>query len=295
VRGHRLRTDPTRRRRRRGAISTDIQQVVEQTEAYYDGPAHEIYSRLWGDNIHMGYWYDEHQTLQEAMARLNEVMAERGGLRPDQRVLDVGSGNGAAPIYLARQQQCRVVGLNLSERENEFARQRAQEEGVGDRVEIRYGDFHDLPFADGEFDVVWSQESLLHAVDKPRVLRECFRVLRPGGRLVLSDLLMRDDVPEGERQTLYSRVGTPEMWDLDGYAQALREAGFQPERTEDWSANVAPTYGSVREALQQRRDELEGPVPAEQIDRTLTALGQWVEAGNSGKISHGFFVATRPE
>lgn len=268
---------------------------MEQTEAYYDGPAHEIYSRLWGDNIHMGYWYDEDQTLQEAMARLNEVMAQRGGIQADQRVLDVGSGNGAAPIYLAQECGCQVVGLNLSERENEFARQRAQEEGVDDLVDIRYGDFHELPFADGEFDVVWSQESLLHAVDKPRVLRECLRVLRPGGRLVLSDLLMREDVPEDERQTLYARVGTPEMWDLDGYAAALRDAGFRIERSEDWNANVAPTYGAVRDALQERRDELEGPVPADQIDRTLTALGQWVEAGNSGKISHGFFVATRSE
>lgn len=249
---------------------------------------------MWGDNIHMGYWYDENQSFQDAMARLNEVMAERGGIRSDQRVLDVGSGNGAAAIYLAREHGCQVVGLNLSERENEFARARVREEGVDDRVEIRYGDFHELPFADGEFDVVWSQESLLHAVDKPRVLRECRRVLAPGGRLVLSDLLMRDDVPEDERQTLYSRVGTPEMWDLDGYAQALRDAGLRVDRTEDWTANVAPTYDSVRTALSERRDELEGPVPSEQIDRTLTALGQWVEAGQTGKISHGFFVASRP-
>ncbi|QBI21365.1 methyltransferase domain-containing protein [Egibacter rhizosphaerae] len=274
-------------------MSTDISTVVEETQAYYDGPAHEIYSRLWGDNIHMGYWR-EGDNLQDAMAHLNEVMAERGAIRNQQRVLDVGSGNGAAAVYLAVERGAHVVGLNLSERENDFARERVAEAGVDDQVEIRYGDFHTLPFDEGEFDVVWSQESLLHAVDKPRVLRECLRVLAPGGRLVLSDLLMRADVPDDERQTLYARVGTPEMWDRDGYQRALRDAGFTVRESDDWGQNVAPTYGAVRAALQERRDELEGPVPSDQIDRTLTALGQWVEAGRSGKISHGFFVAERP-
>lgn len=266
---------------------------MQQTEAYYDGPAHEIYSRLWGDNIHMGYW-QEGDTLQDAMARLNEVMAERGRIGSDERVLDVGSGNGAAPIYLAKARGCEVVGLNLSERENEFARERAREEGVEGRVEIHYGDFHELPFEDATFDVVWSQESLLHAVDKPLVLRECLRVIRPGGRFVLSDLLMRDHVPEEERQVLYSRVGTPEMWDFEDYQQALRDAGFRVELAEDWTSNVAPTYGSVRQALQDRRSELESDVPTEQIDRTLNALQQWVDAGHADKISHGFFVGVRP-
>ena len=242
----------------------------------------------------MGYWYDDHPDLQQAMARLNEVMVERGGITAGQRVLDVGSGNGAAAVFLAERVGCEVAGLNISERENDEARRLAAERGVDDRVEIRHGDFHDLPFDDGSFDVVWSQESLLHAVDKPGVVREMLRVARPGGRLVVSDLLMRDDVPDDERQVLYARVGTPEMWDLDAYADALRAAGWQVVVAEDWGRNVAPTYDAVRTALSRRREELAGAVPEEQIDQTLTALGQWVEAGESGKISHGFFVADRP-
>lgn len=241
----------------------------------------------------MGAWRDR-DTLQAAMARLNEVMAERGRLRAGERLLDVGSGNGAAPIYLATAHGCEVTGLNLSERENEVARRRAEEEGVADRVEIRHGDFHDLPFPDASFDVVWSQESLLHAVDKRGVLEECLRVLRPGGRLVLSDLLMRRHVTDPERAELYSRVGTPEMWDFADYQDALRAAGFELIDADDWTDHVAPTYGAVRSALLERRGELAGVVPDEQIERTVAALQKWVDAGRADKISHGFFLARRP-
>lgn len=274
-------------------MTTDVSQVVKQTQDYYDGPADEIYRRLWGENLHMGTW-QEGDTLQDAMARSNERMATLGGIVPQARVLDVGSGNGAAAVYLAATQGCDVVGLNLSERENEFARDLAKSYGVDGQVEIVQGDFHELPWPDRSFDVVWSQEALLHAVDKRGVLAECLRVLKPGGRLVVSDLLMRRHVGDEERQVLYARVGTPEMWDLDDYADALRQAGFDVEVAEDWTGNVAPTYGAVRQALIERRDELEGPVPTEQIERTLTALGQWVEAGEHDKISHGFFVGVRP-
>lgn len=274
-------------------MTTDIADIVQETQAYYDGPADEIYRRLWGDNVHMGTWEDG-DTLQAAMARSNEQMVSLGRIPAGARVLDVGSGYGAAAIHLARELGCQVVGLNLSGKENELARRRAKEEGVEGRVEIVDGDFHELPFPDGEFEVVWSQEALLHAVDKPRVLRECLRVLAPGGRLVLSDLLMRAHVAEPERQALYARVGTPEMWDLDDYVEALDAAGFEIELAQDWQGNVAPTYAAVRAALAERRGEIERFVPAELIDRTLTALAQWVQAGEQDAISHGFFTGVRP-
>jgi sarcosine/dimethylglycine N-methyltransferase len=275
-------------------MATDIAEVVEQTQAYYDGPADEIYRRLWGDNVHMGTW-QEGDTLQDAMARSNERMAQSGRIAPGTKVLDVGSGYGAAAIYLARTHDCHVVGLNLSERENDFARLRVSEEELEDRVEIRQGDFHDLPFEDESFDVLWSQEALLHAVDKRKVLHECFRVVKPQGRFVLSDLLMRDHVAADERETLYARVGTPEMWDFGDYAEAIEAAGFEIDVAEDWTRNVAPTYAAVRSALEARQEELRGAVPNEQIQRTMIALGQWVEAGEQDKISHGFFAAVRPD
>jgi len=288
---------PTVRHEEVGVIGidtvTDIAKVVEDTRDYYDGPADEIYRRLWRDNIHMGTWSGTGDTIDAAMARTNEVMVERGGLEAGSEVLDLGSGYGAAARYLAGQHGCWVVGVNISPRENELAVERNRDAGLDERIDIRYGDFHDLPFDEASFDAVWSQEALLHAADKPRVLAECKRVLRPGGRLVLSDLLVRASLGDEERRRIYERVRSPVMWDLGEYAAAIGEVGLELVLAEDWPQNVAPTYQSVLDQLVEQRDALADVVPTEQVERTIAALQLWIDSARAGRISHGFLVARR--
>ena len=274
-------------------MTANITAVVEETQEYYDGPADEIYRRLWRDNVHMGTWRAPGDTIDAAMARSNQVMADRGGVWNGAYVLDVGSGYGASARFLAAERGCRVHGVNISERENELARERNRQAGLDEAVTIEHGDFHDLPYEDERFDIVWSQESLLHGVDKSRILDECRRVLRPGGRFVLSDLLVRRHVSEEERAPIYARVKAPVMWDLDEYADAISETGLQVVDQADWPENVAPTYQSVLDQLVDQRDRLAERVPTEQIEQTIASLQLWIDAAQDGKISHGFFVAER--
>ncbi len=272
-------------------MSDTIRDVVDETQRYYDGPADEIYRRLWQDNVHMGTWQDG-DDLQTAMDRTNRIMAKNAGIERGTHVLDVGCGYGATAIFLAKEYGCTVVGQNISEKELELATRRAQEAGLGDTVRFEYGDFHNIPSEDNSFDVIWSQEAFLHGADKLQILRECKRVLRPTGRLVISDLLVKRDVSQEDRQAIYERVRSPEMWDYPDYREGLEKAGFRIQVEEDWSANVAPTYGSVLEQLKAQRDNLVGKVPEEQLDRTVAALQLWVDSARAGKISQGFFVAT---
>lgn len=273
-------------------MSDTIRQVVDETQRYYDGPADEIYRRLWQDNVHMGTWTDAGDSLQIAMDRTNRIMAERAGIQQGTEVLDVGCGYGASAIFLVQEYGCRVVGQNISEKELDLARQRAEEAGVADRATFEYGDFHDIPSPDDSFDVIWSQEAFLHGADKLQILRECKRVLRPTGRLVISDLLVSQDVSAEDREKIYARVRSPEMWDFPDYRQGLEQAGFRIEVDENWAPNVAPTYSSVLEQLKAQRAALAGRVPEEQLDSTIGALQLWVDSARAGKISQGFFVAT---
>lgn len=272
-------------------MSDTIRAVVEETQRYYDGPADEIYRRLWQDNVHMGTWSDPNDTLQTAMDRTNHIMAREAGIERNSEVLDVGCGYGATAIFLAREYGCRVVGQNISERELELAAERAEEAGLTDLVRFEYGDFHEIPSPDDSFDVIWSQEAFLHGADKDQVLSECRRVLRPGGRLVISDLLVSRDVSGEDREQIYARVRSPQMWDFPDYREGLQRAGFRIEKEEDWSANVAPTYNAVRTALIEQREALKDRVPEEQIESTINALQLWVDSARSGKIHQGFFVA----
>lgn len=275
-------------------MSHDIDAVVRQTQEYYDGPADEIYRRLWRDNIHMGTWESADDTIDVAMDRTNRVMAAHAGITADSRVLDLGSGYGATARFLAAELGCEVVGLNISPRENELAEERIADAGLSDRVTIQYGDFHDLPFADASFDVVWSQEALLHGADKHQIIAECARVLRTGGRVAISDLLVRGELADDERQAIYDRVKSPGMWDAEQYEAALADAGLVGDATLDLAANVAPTYQAVLDQLSEQRDAIASRVPVEQIDATMRSLQLWVDSAQAGKISQGLFIATKP-
>jgi cyclopropane fatty-acyl-phospholipid synthase-like methyltransferase len=147
-----------------------ISATVEITQAYYDGPADEIYRTIWGDNIHMGIPPRLGATLHESMDHTNRVMAEAASLKPGDRVLDLGCGYGSTARFLAQHYGCRVIGTNISENELELASQRASEAGLDHLLSFEYGDFHDIEFPDDSFDVVWSQEAFLHGADKDHML-----------------------------------------------------------------------------------------------------------------------------
>ncbi len=273
----------------------DIGAIVSSTQAYYDGPADEIYRTIWGDNVHLGVPCSAECPHPEAMEHTNEIMAESIALGPEARVLDLGCGYGSTARYLAANFGCAVTGTNISERELETARSRATEVGLDHLLSFEYEDFHRLGYADGSYDVVWSQEAFLHAVDKNAVLSECRRVLKPGGSLIFTDILVRRDTPEADRERIYDRVKSPDMWDLDDYRQALTGLDLPVSKEEDWSQHVARSYGWVRDRLQENRDALTPRIGTETIDRTVEALSFWVDSANAGNIGWALFVARKPD
>ena len=272
----------------------DIDSIVSSTQAYYDGPADEIYRTIWGDNVHLGVPCSDECPHPEAMEHTNEIMAQAVSLSPEVRVLDLGCGYGSTARYLAANYGCAVTGTNISERELELARERSSEAGLDHLLSFEYEDFHSLQYPDDSYDVVWSQEAFLHAVDKTAVLSECRRVLRPDGALIFTDILVRRETPEADRERIYDRVKSPDMWDLEDYTAALARLELPVSRVEDWSQHVARSYGWVRDRLQENREALLSRIDAETIDRTVDALTFWVDSANAGKIGWALFVAQKP-
>ena len=269
----------------------DVEAIVATTQAYYDGPADEIYRTIWGDNLHLGVPCCDDCPHPEAMENTNAIMAEAVALTPQTRVLDLGCGYGSTARYLAANFGCHVTGTNISEKELELARSRGLEAGLDRLLSFEYGDFHSLPYPDDSYDVVWSQEAFLHAADKNAVLSECRRVLKPDGVLIFTDILVRHDTPDAARARIYDRVKSPDMWDLPDYRSALAALELTVTREEDWSQHVARSYGWVRDRLQEQREALLPRIGAETIDNTVAALSFWVDSGNAGYIGWALLVA----
>jgi SAM-dependent methyltransferase len=109
---------------------------------------------------------------------------------PAARVLDVGSGIGGPARLLAAEVGCAVTGLDLTPMFCAAARVLTDTVGLADRVRFVCGSALDLPFGDGTFDLVWTQHMGMNIQDKPRLYAELARVLVPGGRLVLHDVVI---------------------------------------------------------------------------------------------------------
>ena len=267
---------------------------MNETKRYYDGAADQIYREIWGENIHLGLFENPAtETLQTAMARSNQRMAEGAGLTAGARLLEVGCGYGALARYLAKTFDVEVLATNISERELDWAGELTRKAGLDNRVAFAYADFHALKHADASFAQYWSQEAFLHAVDKAQVLAEAHRVLQPGGRLVFTDILVRAGTPDEIRERIYERVNAPEMWDADDYRCCLLNLGFTLKTVADWSPNVAPTYAWVRKELERRRPEFEDRIGKELVDRTSKNLKFWVDQAEAGTIGWLYVVAEK--
>jgi len=141
-------------------------------------------------------------------------------LKPGETVLDLGSGGGIDVLLSARRvgPTGKVYGLDMTDEMLALARENQQTSGVKN-VEFLKGEIEDIPLADQLVDVIISNCVINLSSDKDRVLAEAFRVLKPGGRLAVSDVVVRGDVPAEIRHSV-------ELW-MGCVAGALEESAYR--------------------------------------------------------------------
>jgi arsenite methyltransferase len=174
----------------------------------------DVVRRLLGESFHPGG-----TALTE---RLGLVL----GLSQESQVLDAASGNGTSALFLAQRFGCRVIGVDLGAENVHRATAEANRLGLSDRVRFEVGDAERLPLNDSAVDAVVCECAFCTFPDKPRAAREFARVLRPGGRVGLSDIT-RTPGPPGELSDLMSWVAClGDARSAATYAEWLAGAGL---------------------------------------------------------------------
>lgn len=196
--------------------------------------------------MHAGYWDSTTRSLNEALERENEVLAQYAKITAKDRVLDAGCGVGGSSIYLAKNYQCHVTGITLSEKQAETARHYAAERvSAHHRPTFCVRDYTQTGFPDASFSVVWGLESICHAEKKQDFMKEAFRLLEPGGRLIVADGFAKKGNYKGSEKALMNTwlqgFGVQSLDTVESFEENLKQTGFKNIKFIDVTSHVIPS------------------------------------------------------
>ncbi len=246
--------------------------------------AHPVVGWLLGGELHPG---------GEALTRR---AFELIGLRAGEKLLDVGSGSGATARLAAREFGCRVTGIDPAGIAVRTATSAAQAEGVARRVGFVQADVSALPFhAPPGFDAAISECSLCLLRDKRAALRELHRVLRPGGRLAISDVVAeRHRLPGPLRGAMVRVACVGDALPRGEHERLLAEAGFEVDRSEEHDRAALTLAQRVLDRLRGLRVMKIGsaafPVS---IDSALELTTLAIDEIAAGRIGYVLVTASR--
>ena len=185
-------------------------------------------------------------------------------LKEGETVLDLGSGAGFDCFLAAGRvgSTGKVIGVDMTPEMLERARENARKDNI-ENVEFRQGDIEHLPVEDGCVDVIISNCVINLAPDKGRVFSEAFRVLKPGGRLMVSDIVLTKPLPEFVKNSIAAYIGCVAGASLrEDYLEAMRQAGFENVTVQGETPfpvdclTTDPMISGLAEAMNLSREEL---------------------------------------
>lgn len=240
--------------------------------------------------MHMGYWDVFTFTFEEALIKLNQVLIERLDIKSSDRVLDAGCGVGGSAIYLAETIGCQVVGITLNNHQVKQAQQYVLDKKVHPLPEFCTMDFTNTDFSNESFDIVWAIESVCHEKYKKAFIEEAFRILKPGGKLILADYFLGKKHPQQVDEQLLEAFshswGAMFLEKSDYFGNLLHQQGFKAIDYRDVTNHIMP---SIERLFYLSMNNPMSLLSADQADKPEFNY-QLENANSAHTIFHSFLI-----
>ncbi len=274
-------------------------QVSYEPATHYDRVT-AAWGLLLGEELHYGAFADAGDDLASATRRLTALMLESARIEPDMKVLDVGCGTGAPACRIAAELRARVIGISTSPEGIQLARDRAVAAELDHLVSFEVRDGMDNGFHSRSFDRVWVLESSHLMRHRDQLFSECARVLRPGGRMTLCDIVLRRPLDLNEVRRLRGPLtllravfGDARMEPLMEYVRLADANALSVDQRVDLTAATRPTFARWRENADRYRSEVVALIGAEDWQRFRDSCEVLERFWDDGTLGYALLSANK--
>jgi tocopherol O-methyltransferase len=224
-----------------------MEEYTQEIESYYTESLRD-YEIVWqlksSMALHYGYWDENVNTHKQALWNMNYQVAKNAQIKKSDFVLDAGCGVGGTSFFLANNIGCKVEGVTLSEGHLKRSLEYKENNDPNNLVSFSSQNYCNTNFADNSFDVIFCLESLCNSDDKLAFLKEAYRLLKPNGRLLISDFFVEKTDDKNQIKTLDKWAKSwvvPHFINSEDISKEIKNVGFKNFFLKDLSKYVYPS------------------------------------------------------
>ena len=261
------------------------------------------YDLVLGGVKHFGFYPDKINNISEKKAQesMQDLLAKKLNIKENQIILDAGCGQGIVSAYLAKKHGCKIIGISIVPFEIDNAERLAEKSGASPNVEDQLMDYSNTSFEDNKFDAIYAVEAFVHSPDAGATLKEFFRILKPGGKLVMFDYTISNDeeFTDYEKKMfgiIAERTAMGSIKDMrhESFADIFKKNGFERINQEDISENVIPSIQKLNRLAKMPYIFVDS-LKLHQHFINVTAAIEVYKLAKKGLFKYNIFTAAKPK